>query len=394
MLRKIIKLNVICASVLGHTYVNASAGVEPCDYVPYTGPGMVITSGRPISLEDGAMTTDQKEALSDSERLRPDKFFPKSLWVSDGEHRVILRRSFNALSHSSSNVTDGSPLTLTSLNARLKENAAGALYKGKELTIQNGTTYLGEEELRKAHPSLNSRFDYFIDEDLHVYAGLMGGHYAMKGGEYGVAAGELWFDENGKIVFMTNRTGHYGCSEAQMQLSIRFFKDRGFMADDALCAPHMATPLVSPNEWLASYSKEASADGAAPVISHADHPLVSEVARLKSLPIHFPEIEGSAKSIGRRFIELNDLHRNAKTTPIDHTKLDENDLKILEIIEHNALEDAMKNGMTAMFNSRGWVHASLIGVPNHQAVAQKEWERLKANRPHPELYHLLFDTRA
>ncbi|MBA4118652.1 MAG: hypothetical protein C0514_07150 [Candidatus Puniceispirillum sp.] len=353
--------------------------------VPYTEPGRVITTGRPVIF--GHHPSSQEHQLNPRDLL-PEKFFPSAVWATDGNQRVILRKAHGYLSPKP--VQDAAPLTLTNLNARFKQSTQRPRYMGKELTLQENTLYLGDTAIQQSHPALDTRFDYFIDENLQAFAGPATGHDALKGMEYGVAAGEFWLDENGKICFMTTRTGHYGCSDAQMQLAIRFFKDRGFMADDALCAPCEATPLASPNEWLSSRSDLLAEDDAAPIIPSGGHPLIGDVARLNTLPIHFPEVQRGARSLGRRLVELKERFMHARTTPIDRSNLDKTDAKILSVLEHNDLEIRMRCGMTTPEDFVHCVHPSLVGVPNHKEFAQQELEKLKANRPHTELYQRIF----
>ena len=373
--------------IMGQASASSDAlpGAEPFDDAPYTDPGRAIPKDRPVIVSQSP--SSQERPLNPRDLL-PENFFPSSVWVTDGNQRVILRKSHGYVLNKP--VQDVSPLTLTNLNARFKQSTQRPRYMGKELTLQENTLYLGDTAARESHPALDTRFDYFIDENLHTFAGPATGHDSLKGMEYGVAAGEFWLDENGKVCFMTTRTGHYGCSDAQMQLAIRFFKDRGFMADDALCAPCEATPLVSPNEWLSSRSDLLAEDDAAPTIPSGGHPLTGEVARLNTLPIHFTEVERSARSLGRRLVELKERFMHAHTTPIDRFQLDETDAKILSVLEHNDLEIRMRCGMTSPGEFVHFVHPSLVGVPNHQEFARNELARLKANRPHTELYARIF----
>jgi hypothetical protein len=88
----------------------------------------------------------------------------------------------------------------------------------KDVKIENDSVKILDDDFKPY-----KKYDFIILNDGNLFIGS--GHYRLsKKAEEVKAAGEIMFDENGKIIYIYNESGHYRPSEQNLNDVAELFK--------------------------------------------------------------------------------------------------------------------------------------------------------------------------
>lgn len=247
-------------------------------------------------------------ALSNVFSADLNEFFPQRVAVEENGTKIYLTRSISAWAGVKEPVyLPSDQLTADNLNdlfyeASQKNNLKNGKIEGKEVTLKDGLLYVGDQKVVDVS-TIDLSFNYVMDQNfrLFIHKGAKGGHVLLRGGAYCLAAGELKFDENGNIFWISNQTGHMRADESQLKTCILALASKGMLADDALS--YNWNDAFSSKECRDMAKIEFDSEPSVPIISAGSGDMIKKIQQMR--PQFGPKVEEKNHSRARKVYDLS-----------------------------------------------------------------------------------------
>lgn len=290
-----------------------------------------------------------------------------------------------------------------------RDNHLPSVSAGTEAIFDHGIFYInGKKASIHSVNIFEEGFRFVIDKDFHIFITNEGNHVSILSGQYVLCAGILKFNEQGRIVFLSNSTGHYHSSDYQLIVVSRYLHNKGMLSEDAIMNAYNTGRLTLKE----LFNKEIPApEGLLVIENPSRQPLSITQGNITS----HNNVEELNKEVGlarkvldiiyyeqdqkhKEHIRLHEQHMNGQhslhETP-DSTSLENNppsphgDLyqKIIDIKNHYMNETQIGRSV----KTRMLPHHLIGGCTNSEKTAyfsqaEERYKILKNTRPHKDLW--------
>lgn len=134
------------------------------------------------------------------------------------------------------------------------DNKLETISKGNKVIFNDGRCYIGEIlcDYKLLH-NFPNRLNYVLDINGILYVSNSM-HTHILNGNYVLSAGEIVFNDIGKVVYISNKSGHYKPRFAQLITMLKFLNHNNVLAPDLLVADGNSN-IIS-NEQIIQYVSE------------------------------------------------------------------------------------------------------------------------------------------